>query len=303
MRIGWLPPSGEDTAAGLPRRYSEIRDLVREAEAAGVDSIWLSDHLLYRPKDGEPTAPWEAWTMLGALAEATSTVRLGTLVSAVSFRHPGVLAKMAATTQEICDGRLVLGVGAGWHDPEYEAFGLPTDHRVGRFAESLEILARLLRDGHIDAYEGTYFRLTDCPLLPAPEPHRPPPILVAGQGPNTMRLAARWADSWNGAWYGLPDERFATRREALAAACTKAGRDPGTLAQTAGMFVTASDTEADAGAEGGHGLHGIPSDPARLVEAFEAWRDAGVAEVMCWLDPAEVPAIRRFFTAVERFTH
>ena len=120
----------------------------------------------------------------------------------MSFRNPGILAKMAVTADAVSDGRLVLGLGAGWHDPEYLAFGFPTDHRVSRFEEALQIIGPLLRGERVSV-TGRYHQVRDAVLLPAPE--RPIPTLVAGHGPRMLQLTARHADAWNTAWYGLPD--------------------------------------------------------------------------------------------------
>lgn len=222
MKIGWMPPSGEDLEPGLPVRYADIAMLAQEAESAGLEALWLSDHLLFR-SPGEPSsAPWEAWTMLAALAAATSRVELGTLVTATSFRAPGMLAKQAHTVQEISGGRLILGIGAGWHEPEYTAYGFPFDHRGGRFAEAVEIIATLIREGRAD-FAGQYYSVKDCLLLPhLAAGIGPPPILIAGRGPRMMQLTARWADAWNGAWYGFPSARF--REEGTR--CTRPARQP-----------------------------------------------------------------------------
>src|SRR5713101_2052445 len=129
------------------RPYETIRAIAQQAETDGFDSIWLADHLFYR-HPGEPTwGIWECWTMLAALAEATQRVEIGTLVLCNSFRHPAILAKMATTADEVSGGRLILGVGAGWHEPEYQAFGLPFDHRVDRFEEALQILGHCCMKG------------------------------------------------------------------------------------------------------------------------------------------------------------
>src|SRR5258708_10388266 len=132
------------------RPYATIRAIAQQAETDGFDSIWLADHRVYR-NPGEPTRGiWECWTMLAALAEATQGVEIGPLVLCNSFRKPAILAKMATTADEVSHGRLILGVGAGWNEPEYQAFGLPFDHRVDRFEEALPILKPLLHEGHVD---------------------------------------------------------------------------------------------------------------------------------------------------------
>ena len=154
MRIGVvLPISEEDGDDGAPP-YSLVRDIAVDAEAAGLDSVWVFDHVLFR-FDGVTTGIHECWTVLAAIAEATDRVELGTLVMCTGFRNAALLAKMAATLDHISDGRLILGVGAGWHDPEYEAFGWPTDHKVSRFEEALTVITDLIRHGRADL-DGTY---------------------------------------------------------------------------------------------------------------------------------------------------
>ena len=133
MKVGVVLPIGENAETGRAPAYREVRDLARGAEAAGFDAVWLYDHLLYRFPEKPTAGVWECWTMLTALAEATERVELGTIVLCTAFRNPAVLAKMAATLDETSGGRLILGLGAGWHQPEFDAFGLPFDHKAGRF--------------------------------------------------------------------------------------------------------------------------------------------------------------------------
>ncbi|HET7141824.1 MAG TPA: LLM class flavin-dependent oxidoreductase, partial [Candidatus Limnocylindria bacterium] len=124
-------------------RWPELRAMALTAERIGLDSVWVGDHLLYRWPDAEPRGPWEAWSTLAALAAVTERVELGPLVAATSFHNPGMLAKMAATIDEISGGRLILGLGAGWNETEYRAFGVPYDHRVSRFEEAFAIIRGL----------------------------------------------------------------------------------------------------------------------------------------------------------------
>src|SRR4051794_37163740 len=174
MRIGYVLPMGEDTRPGVPATPTELVALARDAEAAGFDSVWTFDHLLSFEGD-VPSGTWEAWTLLTAIAARTSTVGLGVLVSCTGFREPIVTAKIAYTLQELSGGRLTLGLGAGWHEPEYTAFGIPFDHKVDRFSEQLSIISGLLRLGRADV-DGRY-HVTHAPMLPAVA-RAPMPFLI-----------------------------------------------------------------------------------------------------------------------------
>lgn len=142
MKIGLDVLLAESAAFGRAPRYAEVRDLALLAEATGFDSLWLYDHLIYRDAERRPRGIWECWTMLSALAEATDRVEIGTLVACAAFRHPALLAKMATTLDEVSGGRFTLGLGAGWNEAEFADFGFPFDHRVGRFEEALQVIAR-----------------------------------------------------------------------------------------------------------------------------------------------------------------
>ena len=297
MKIGWMPPSGEHLEPDVPLRYADIKVQAQQAEAAGLDALWVSDHLLQISPGEPPTAPWEAWTTLGALADATSRVELGTLVTATSFRTPGMLAKQAHTVQEISEGRLVLGIGAGWHEPEYTAYGYPFDHRGSRFAEAVEIIATLIREGGAD-FAGQYYSVKDCLLLPRLAAGTgPPPILIAGRGPRMMQLTARWADAWNGAWYGFPSRRFRAERDALYEACTAAGRDTSSVEITAGVLVVEQDGSASDEAL----QRRLPADPAMIAEALAAWEAEGVGQAIFWIEPPRERFIERLFEGIARY--
>lgn len=232
MKIGYMVMLSVRPELGRPHRYAELREMAAAVEAAGFDSIWLADHLLYRPP-GKPTRGiWECWTMLSALAEATARVELGTLVLCNLFRNPAIVAKMAATVDEVSGGRLILGIGAGWNEPELRAFGIPFDHPVGRLDEALQVLAPLLRTGHVD-FSGTYYQARDCEITPRGPREQGPPLLIAGSGPRMLRLTARYADMWNPVVYFSAPDAWAGHRDQFRAACEEAGRDPSTVGLTA----------------------------------------------------------------------
>jgi probable F420-dependent oxidoreductase len=288
MRVGVVLPIAEED--GRQPGYAEIRDIGRAIERAGLDSVWVFDHLLYR--DGPETSGiHEAWTILAAIAEATTSVQLGTIVMATSFRNPALLAKMAATLDEVSGGRLILGLGCGWHDPEYEAFGYPTDHRVGRFEEALAIITDLIRTGRADL-DGRWHTVRDCVLLP-PAPRPELPILVAAKRPRMLDLAARHADAWNTAWYGLPDDRLATNLRNVREACSGAGRDPDSLVLTVGLTIRGAATRDE-----DRGAGSIAAEPAAIAEALAAYDTLGFEHIICSLEPTTPAMVERLAAAV-----
>jgi alkanesulfonate monooxygenase SsuD/methylene tetrahydromethanopterin reductase-like flavin-dependent oxidoreductase (luciferase family) len=291
MRIGIVLPIAEsDGEHGTPP-YPLIREIAVGAEIAGLDSVWVFDHLLFR-SDGKTEGIHECWTLLSSIAGATDRVELGTIVMCIAFRNPALLAKMAATLDHISDGRLILGIGCGWHDPEYEAFGYPTDHKVSRFEESLAVISGLIREGRVDL-EGQYVTARDAVLVP---PSRPDiPILIAAKRPRMLELTARHADAWNMAWFGLPDERLADLRTDLREACRNVGRDPATLTDTVGMVVQYPDAVWPTFELSPRAISGSASDIAQGLGAHAA---AGADHLIVVLEPCTPATVARFAEAV-----
>jgi alkanesulfonate monooxygenase SsuD/methylene tetrahydromethanopterin reductase-like flavin-dependent oxidoreductase (luciferase family) len=280
-------PVGEDDGGILG--WPVLRELAECAEAKGLDSIWVADHLLYQPPEGDAKGMHEAWTLMSALAAVTERVEIAPLVLCASFRNPGLVANMAATLDLVAGGRLTLGVGAGWHDPEYEAFGFPTDRKVSRFEEWVEILARLLRGERV-TFEGRYYSAKDAKLAPAPD--RKIPLLVASHQPRMHGLTAKWADSWNTAWYGLPDDRFRERVDGMDAALAAAGRDPADLERTVGIITVAPD-EPDEEARAAY-----PSSAEEIAAALAEYARLGFAHAITFPQAATVASIERVAEAV-----
>jgi probable F420-dependent oxidoreductase len=294
MKVGLVLPMSDDDGAGTPS-WAAIRELARQAEAGGADSVWIYDHLVLRLA-GQASGIHEAWTLLTAVATATTRVELGTIVLATSFRNPALLAKMATTLDEICGGRLVLGLGCGWHEPEYAAFGYPFDHRVDRFEESLRIIAPLVREGAA-TFVGVHHRVEDCVILPR-GPRDRIPILVGAKGPRMLRLAAELADAWNTAWFGMPDERLGRRLADFRAACADVGRDPATVELTVGVTV-----KAEAGEEWGR--PGAPAallaEPGVVADGLHAYAALGIAHVQLDVQPATPATFTRVLDGIARF--
>jgi probable F420-dependent oxidoreductase len=290
MKIGLMVFLANSRADNRTRSYESVRSIALEAEADGFDSIWLADHLLYRPA-GEPTRGiWECWTVLSALAEATHRAEIGTLVVCNSFRHPAILAKMATAADEVSNGRLILGVGAGWNEPEYRAFGLAFDHRVARFEEALQILKPLLRDGRVD-FAGQYYEARDCEDLPRGPRPSGPPFMVGGEGPRMLRLTAQYADLWNTGYMGAPST-MAEPMARIEAACQEVGRDPTTLGVTALIGLWFPDLQPMQPSYFDKPLIGTPED---IAAAMRGYADLGVQHIMFQCEPY-VPESRRRLT-------
>jgi probable F420-dependent oxidoreductase len=278
------------------RPYDSIRAIAQQAEKDGFDSIWLPDHLLYRNPDGPTRGIWESWTMLAALAEATHRVEIGNLVTCNSFRNPAILAKMATGIDEVSHGRLILGVGAGWNEPEYQAFGLPFDHRVDRFEEALQIIKPLLREGHVD-FAGKYYQARNCDNLPRGPRLQGPPLMVGSEGPRMLKITAQYADLWNTGYMGKP-ETMAERIVKIEAACREVGRDPSTLGVTALIGLWFPDLQPKKPSFFDSPLTGTTQETA---EAMRGYRELGVQHIMFQCEPYSPEAIRRLTEALQTY--
>lgn len=281
MKIGLAMPITQNEQTGTTLPYATIRELALQAEANGFDSVWIFDHLLYRFGERPTAGVWEAWTMLTALAGITTRVEIGSLVMCTAFRNPALLAKMAATLDEVSGGRLILGLGAGWHQPEFDAFGIPFDHKVDRFREALQIIVPLLREGHVD-FSGMYYSAPNCEIIPRGPRPAGPPILIGAFGPRMLRLTARYANSWNTCWLG-DTTKLAEPRAALEAACAEESRDPSDVAVTVGVSIITPEALAamPEPPSRANALYGTPEEVAAGLHEYAA---QGVAHVICSVD-------------------
>jgi probable F420-dependent oxidoreductase len=280
MKVGLLVFTANDRNDFSKRPYDSIRSITQRAEADGFDSIWLADHLLYHQPGQQIRGIWECWTMLSALAETTKRVEIGTLVTCNSFRNPAILAKMATAVDEVSHGRLILGIGAGWNEPEYQAFGLPFDHRVSRFEEALQIIRPLMRDGHVD-FRGQYYQAQNCDDVPRGPRPKGPPLMVGGEGPRMLKLAAKHGDLWNTGYMGKP-ETMSGRLAEIRAACRKVGRDPATLGTTALICLWFPKAQPSKPVFADNPLSGTPEE---LAEAMKGYEGLGVEHIMFQLEP------------------
>jgi alkanesulfonate monooxygenase SsuD/methylene tetrahydromethanopterin reductase-like flavin-dependent oxidoreductase (luciferase family) len=268
--------------------FGDLVTMARLAEEVGFDALWLGDHLLYELEVG-PRGPWEVWTTLAALAASTERIELGPLVASTSFHAPAMLAKMAATVDAVSNGRLILGLGAGWNRREYTAFGFPFDNRVDRFTEAFTIIRTLLRDGAID-FHGTYYDAADCVLHPrSPQPGGPP-LLIGSIGPRMHAITLPHVDAWNVWWsdYGNTAEGFASVKATVDGRLDEIGRT-GTVSATCAVYVRLP--QGTGRQMGDYPTTSAPLEgpPDEIAEQLRAFRTAGADAVQLVVDPI-VPA-------------
>ncbi|HET9345610.1 MAG TPA: LLM class flavin-dependent oxidoreductase [Candidatus Limnocylindrales bacterium] len=278
-------------------RWPELLDMARAIEDLGYDSVWVGEHLLYRWPDRASRGPWEAWALLAALASATTRIELGPLVACTAFHNPAVLAKRADTIDEISGGRLVMGLGAGWNETEFRAFGIPFDHRIDRFEEAFTIIRGLLRDGAID-FDGRYYQARDCELLPRGPRPGGPPLMIGSNGERMLRITAPHVDAWN-SWYADTKNEpagVAALREKVDAACREAGRAPTEIERTVAVQVRMpggtgremGDTSAKMS------VTPLQGEPSALAEELRAYAREGIGHVQLVIDPITRTAIEGF---------
>jgi alkanesulfonate monooxygenase SsuD/methylene tetrahydromethanopterin reductase-like flavin-dependent oxidoreductase (luciferase family) len=280
---------------------AELIAMAQAAEAVGFDSVWLGDHLLYQLDVGD-RGPWEVWTSLAAIAASTSTVRLGPLVASTSFHAPAMLAKLATTVDAVSGGRLILGLGAGWNQREYDAFGFPFDHRVSRFAEAFTIIRTLLRTGEID-WHGDYYTAERCILHPRSSDVGPP-LMVGSIGARMLDITLPHVDAWNMWWsqYGNTVEGFAREKRRVDERIAALGR-AGEVQATAAVLI---QLESGAGRQMGdyddfttvEPIRGSQREIADVLRAFEA---AGAAHVQLVVDPITRDSIAWLGAALTEF--
>ena len=309
LKIGLHLPHWEGGIDGVTPRWTDLLALARQAEAVGFDSLWVADHTWTIEREfyegiGRPVPPevadipgglWEGWTLLTALAAATSRVELGMLVACTGFRNPALLAKMADTLDEISDGRLILGLGAGDSMFEHRAMGYPTDHLISRFEEALTIIRRLLHDGALD-FAGTYYRVDGFELRPrGPRPNGPPILIgTLANRPRMLRLVAQHADIWNG-WVAYernhPDV-VPPMRERVDAACQLHGRDPATLERSLAIQVAQLGQQVPASDP-------MIGTPEELAASLRALADEGISHVQIFLMPTTPATVEGFGETLE----
>ncbi len=269
--------------------WREMVDMARMAEETGLDSLWVGDHLLY-DEGGQRSGPWEAWSVLAGLAAVTERIELGPLVAALPFHPPAVLAKAAATIDEISGGRLIFGAGAGSNEVEFAAFGLPFERRVSRFAEAFAIIRRLLA-GERFSFDGEFYTLAECELIPRPPRPGSIPFMVGSNSPRMLALTLPHVTWWN-SWYRHFDNdpnQVPALVAKVVAACTAAGRDPATLKKSVTVYIGFEGTPQRR--TGGTPWWGAMDEHVERLTQLET---AGIDEVQGVLEPITARSIAQY---------
>ncbi len=302
LKIGMYVPFSERQMQGATPGWADIMGMAQRAEAVGFDSLWVPDHLIQYYEGVDPRGGWECWSLVSALAAVTKTVELGTIVTATSFRNPTMLAKIVDTVEEISGGRVVLGLGTGYHEPEYRAFGYPYDHLFSRFEEALTILHGLLRNGQID-FDGKYYQARDCELRPRGPRRNGPPIMIGSSSPKMLGLLAKYADLWN-VWLVHSISRAESippLREKVDAACAAIGRNPAEIGRTATVLVDyiGTDDVAMRLMRPASEPEPLTGDPAEIAAALRAFTAEGISHIQVFLQPNNLEGIERFAPVLE----
>jgi alkanesulfonate monooxygenase SsuD/methylene tetrahydromethanopterin reductase-like flavin-dependent oxidoreductase (luciferase family) len=303
LKVGINLPTVEGSmVAGKTASWADLLAFAQRAEALGFDSLWVPDHLLIKWQE-QTRGIWECWSLLAALAAVTSRMELGPLVTCTAFRSPALLAKMADTVDEISRGRLILGLGAGWGGPEDRAFGAPSDHRVDRFEEALQIIVPLLRTGKVD-FSGKYYQARNCELRPRGPHPGGPPIMVGAKGPRMLRLAATYADFWNAEGPLRQPGEIIPLRASGDAACAEVGRDPATLGRSASIVINLPIAQAHSGQHSpAQGEQQGATSPDEIAELLRGYAREGLSHVQVWLTPTTLAALEWFAAALDLLDH
>jgi alkanesulfonate monooxygenase SsuD/methylene tetrahydromethanopterin reductase-like flavin-dependent oxidoreductase (luciferase family) len=282
--------------------WPQLKEMALLAEDIGLDSVWLGDHLMYRyeKQQREPRGPYEAWSTLAAIAAVTERIQLGPLVASALFHSPVMIAKKAATIDQISNGRFILGLGAGWHEPEYRGFGFPFDHRFSRFAEAFAIIRELFETGEF-TFHGEYYDIDGGLLFPKPVQPGGPPVMIGSYGEKMLELTLPHVPMWN-AWsqdYGNSREGLQTLVDRVDSIAERVGRDPSTLTKTVAPLIRMK------GGSGRVSEYGVPegldgTDIGFIADELAAYAEIGISHVQLVLDPITADTIADLAPLLER---
>lgn len=278
---------------GRTPRWADVLAMAQAAESVGFDAIWVSDHVGFGDPAGEWSGAWESWTLLSALAASTRRVALGTYVLAISFRNPALLAKMAETLDEISGGRVILGLGAGWNEPEHTSYGVPFDDRFRRFEDALRIITDMLRYGS-STHDGHTIQTRSARLGPRGPRPAGLPVMVGANGPQMLRLTAELADHWNGGLRAY--DEVPAQLEALEAACRDVRREPASLTRSVEVLVRTGAARQDASAE----EREIRGEPEAIAAKLRRFGALGIDHLQVQLRPNSIEGVMAFAPVIEQ---
>ncbi len=290
LELGLNLPYVEGSMDGRTPRWADVLAMARTAESIGFDALWVSDHVGFGDPDGEWRGAWESWTLLSALAASTSRVALGPYVLAVPFRNPALLAKMAETLDEVSGGRLILGLGAGWNEPEFTSYDVPFEDRFDRFEDSLRIVTDMLRTGR-STLDGPVARARSARLEPRGLRPSGLPVMVGANGPRMLRLTAELADHWNGGLRSI--DEVPRLLEALVAACVEVGRDPSTITRSIEVLVRSMPTAAPPE------HREIRGDSTAIAAELRRYAELGIDHLQVQLRPRSLEGVEAFAEVIE----
>ena len=300
LRVGIALPDSESMMGGVTARWKDLEAYAMLAEQVGFDSLWAQDHLFFRFEDEEQAeGPWECFSVLAALAAVTQRIELGTLVACTSYRNPARTAHIADTIDEISGGRFILGLGAGWNEPEFQAMGIPFDHRVSRFEEAVYIIQSLLRTGRVD-YTGSYYSARECELHPRGPRPGGLPIMVGTSGPRMLEIAARYADQWNTyfTFFGNTPEGIPEQRRRVDSACKAAGRDPASLGRSVALLVDPlGNTPVPLSVS--VGVPPLSGTAEEIADGLRRYAAEGISHVQAHIVPMNLEGIEAFRPVLE----
>jgi probable F420-dependent oxidoreductase len=291
ISLGLNVPYVERSMDGGTPRWADIQAMAQMAESIGFDGLWVSDHVGFGDPKGTWRGAWESWTLLAALAASTSRVTLGPYVLAVPLRNPALLAKMAETLDEVSGGRLILGLGAGWNEPEFTSYGIPFDDRFRRFEDALRIIVAMLRTGR-STYEGRTVQTRSARLEPRGPRPTGLPVMIGTTGPRMLRLTAELADHWNGGLRRV--DEVPPLLEALDAACREVGRDPATMTKSIEVLVRTRPGRAGRAED-----REISGKPESIAAELQRFADLGIDHLQVQLRPNSIEGVEAFAPVME----
>lgn len=302
FKLGVILPEAEYDMAGATPRWSDLAAMAQLAEDIGCDSVWFVDHLIYRDEMTtlEQQGVWECWSILAGLAAVTRRVELGSLVTPTSFRNPALLAKIVDAVDEISGGRVILGLGAGYHAAEYRAFGYPHDHRASRFEEAFTIIRGLLRDGSVD-FEGRYYTARECELRPRGPRPSGPPLMIGSRGERMLRMTLPHVDIWN-AWLSgsrSNADQVPPMRELVDAACADVGRDPATLERSVSVMIDMTGKREIGPSMKPDAAEPLSGSAEEIAAGLRAFADEGISHIQAYLVPNTIQSVEAFAGVLE----